>query len=498
MNFFRHLLWLPAAALLVLSCGPQGPEQAPDTNPDPVVPVDETIAVTGVSLSETSISLEEGTTLVLTATVAPPNATDPSVTWKSEDVSVATVSGGTVTAVGVGQTRITASAGSKSAVCKVTVTRRIYHVESVSVAPASVTLIQEEEASLTATVLPENAEDRTLSWSVEGDAGVVSLAADGFSATVRALLPGQVTVVAKAADGGVQGTCAITVEKKIIHVSSIAIDPPALSLTEEETAQLTATVLPENADDRSFIWAVTDPSVVSLEGEGNVVTLKALAGGQTTVTATAADGGLQATCTITVQALARDADFVQKVFFAYPGAVFTPEARYSDNRPATPEAWAVAAGDFLTVSPQGEVSVTGYSSSPGRVTATVGEGSLAATVWSVLGFKVGDGEPQGPDGLEFAFDLDGTTEATLTLVYRDADDWKAVPEAVLAAPASDDERIATVSRSGAAYTLRATGPGSATLSLPVGPAQITVSVSVTGKISSDGTITYPEDDYGTL
>ena len=131
MGYLRKL-W-PLAALLVLACGPQGPEKAPEKEPE--VPVDETVAVTSVSLSQTSISLEEGQTQSLTATVFPPNATDPTVTWKSSDEAVARVEGGVVTGVKKGSARITASAGAKSAVCKVTVTEKIYHVTSVTIEP---------------------------------------------------------------------------------------------------------------------------------------------------------------------------------------------------------------------------------------------------------------------------------------------------------------------------------------------------------------------------
>lgn len=83
----------------------------------------ESIAVTGVSLNATSKTLAEGESFTLTATVAPTNATNKSVTWSSSDVEVATVSKGKVTAVGPGKATITVKTadGNYTATCEVTV-----------------------------------------------------------------------------------------------------------------------------------------------------------------------------------------------------------------------------------------------------------------------------------------------------------------------------------------------------------------------------------------
>lgn len=80
------------------------------------------VAVTGVMLNKSSLSLLLGETATLKATVKPDNATDKSVTWSSSNTKVATVDkSGKVTAVAVGTAKITAKAGDKSATCTVTV-----------------------------------------------------------------------------------------------------------------------------------------------------------------------------------------------------------------------------------------------------------------------------------------------------------------------------------------------------------------------------------------
>ncbi len=80
------------------------------------------ITVTGVSLNKTTLSLAKGASETLTATVAPANATNKTVTWTTDNAAVATVANGKVTAVAAGKAKITAKAGDKTAVCEVTVT----------------------------------------------------------------------------------------------------------------------------------------------------------------------------------------------------------------------------------------------------------------------------------------------------------------------------------------------------------------------------------------
>lgn len=80
-----------------------------------------TIPVTGISLNTSSISVAVDSTVTLTATVTPSNATNKIVTWSTNNSSVATVSNGVVTGKSVGTATITATAGGKSAICSVTV-----------------------------------------------------------------------------------------------------------------------------------------------------------------------------------------------------------------------------------------------------------------------------------------------------------------------------------------------------------------------------------------
>ena len=167
-----------------------------------------TVAVTEVSLNQTSLTLTVGGTASLTATVSPSNATDKTVSWSSSNTSVATVSDGTVTAVAAGSATITAKAGGKSATCSVTVNAKEVPVTGISLDPTSVSIQVGKTATLTATVTPSDATNATVSWSSSNTS--VATVSDG---TVTAVSEGTATITATA--GGKSATGSVTVTPSV-------------------------------------------------------------------------------------------------------------------------------------------------------------------------------------------------------------------------------------------------------------------------------------------
>ena len=147
----------------------------------------------------------EGDTLTLTATVNPDNADDKTVTWKSSDTAVAIVENGVVIAVAPGTATITATAGSKSATCVVTVEERFIPVTEVILSYTEVTLEVGESLEIAATVLPENATEPTVSWKSSS-----SKIATIRRKTITAVAPGTAIITAKAGD--IEATCVVTVK----------------------------------------------------------------------------------------------------------------------------------------------------------------------------------------------------------------------------------------------------------------------------------------------
>lgn len=82
-----------------------------------------------------------------------------------------------------------------------------------------------------------------------------------------------------------------------VRVTGITLDKTSLTLTEDESAQLTAAVQPANASNKTVVWASSDPSVAEVDGEGKVT---ARAPGAAVITATTRDGGFAASCTVMV------------------------------------------------------------------------------------------------------------------------------------------------------------------------------------------------------
>ena len=109
----------------------------------------QTVAVTGVSLNKTSLTLTEGSSETLSASVSPDNATDKTVTWTTNKSSVATVSNGKVTAVAEGSATITVTTndGNKTATCTVTVTPKPKYSVTLNAGSGSVTNTTLTEAS---------------------------------------------------------------------------------------------------------------------------------------------------------------------------------------------------------------------------------------------------------------------------------------------------------------------------------------------------------------
>ena len=250
-----------------------------------------TVAVESVTLDKSSLELTEGETATLTATVKPDNATNKTVTWSSDKTSVATVdANGKVTAVAEGTATITAKAGDKTATCSVTVKKNVIAVESVTLDITYTILNTGETLTLTATVKPDNATDKTVTWSSNKTA-VATVDANG---KVTAVAQGTAIVTAKAGDK--TATCTVIVMKTDIPVESITLDKYYLELTEGETGTITATVKPDNATNKTVTWSSSNPTIAAVDQNGTVT---AVAEGTATITAKAGDK--TATCTVTVK-----------------------------------------------------------------------------------------------------------------------------------------------------------------------------------------------------
>ena len=170
-------------------------------------------------------------------------------------------------------------------------------ITEITLSESSATLTEGEDLTLTMTTNPENADRNLISWS----SSKPSVATVDNTGKVTAVAPGTATITATANDGsGVSASCEVTVEKKIVTVSSITLSQTTATLTEGETLVLTATVTPEDADDKSISWSSSNPIVATVDNTGKVTAVAP--GTSATITATANDGsGVSASCVVEVK-----------------------------------------------------------------------------------------------------------------------------------------------------------------------------------------------------
>ena len=167
-----------------------------------------TVPVTGVSIAPTSINPTEGDKGVFTATVAPSDATDKTVTFSSSNAAIITVdNAGNWTAVKEGTATITATASGKTATANVAVKAKVIPVTGVTASPKTVSGKPGDKAKITATVAPSTATNKAITWT-SSDATVATITNTGDYTLVK---DGTATFTVKTTDGNKQDTVAVTV-----------------------------------------------------------------------------------------------------------------------------------------------------------------------------------------------------------------------------------------------------------------------------------------------
>ncbi len=281
---------------------PEEPEE-----PDPEEPEEpQVIPVEGIALNMQEVTLEIGESTTLEATITPDNATNKKVTWSSEDSSIASVDNGVVTAIGEGTTNIvvTTDDGEKTATCSVTVLQseepepepepEVIPVEGIALNLQNVTVEMGKTTTLEATITPDNATNKNVTWSSENsDIATVN------NGIVTAIAPGETTVTVTTQDGQKTAECIITViepEPEEIHVEKVELNLQDISLEIGETATLVAVITPNDATNKNVTWTSANENIATVSN--GLVT--AIGPGETMITVTTEDGEKTATCKITV------------------------------------------------------------------------------------------------------------------------------------------------------------------------------------------------------
>lgn len=238
---------------------------------------------TGISLSQTSLSLKAGQTAVLTAKVAPDNATDKTVSWATSDANVATVANGTVTAIANGTATITAATvNGKTAACTVTVTT---DVESVTLDKTEAIVGKGASLTLVAAINPSNASDKSLTWVSSNE----SIATVDQNGTVTGVKAGTADITVKAANDK-SAVCKVTVSQVTLNAKTVPLQ------VKTSTSALKATVSAKG--DSVASWTSSNTNIVKVNSKGKLTAAKKT--GKATVTITTKSGA-KASCTVKVQ-----------------------------------------------------------------------------------------------------------------------------------------------------------------------------------------------------
>ena len=249
------------------------------------------LAVTGIEVLE-QLDIPVNGTGTVVYSVLPENAYNKNVSFESADAGIAAVNAnGVVTGVSAGETTITVTTedGGFTGACTINVYNQA--VTGVTIEPSEAELTVGSSTKLTATVLPENATNKNVIYSVD-DESILSVDQDG---NVTGLSLGTATVTVTTEDGGFTASAEINVIP--VRVTGVSISPKSASIALGCTVQLTASITPPNAANKNLFWSVSDETIISVDDRGTVT---GLSGGTATVTVTTEDGGFSDSAEITV------------------------------------------------------------------------------------------------------------------------------------------------------------------------------------------------------
>ncbi len=336
----------------------------------------EAVTPTSVTVSPATVSLVEGETQKLSATVQPKDAEYDGISWSSSAPEIATVGkDGQVTAVKAGSATITAKAGSVSGTCKVTVNAAPPQTIAVTGVTVSMSFVELTEGGdpyqLTVTVLPENASNKEVTWASADES--VATVKDGL---VTPVAPGETSITVTTVDGGKTDKCTVSVVAKEVPATGVTVDPESVEIMEGKTCQLKATVSPEGAD-QTVEWTAQQSSIATVDENGLVT---AISPGETRIyVRSSAYPDMTAYCEVTVtqdgtlKGIALDASEIQLQVGKSRTLTVIYQPEYATNKNVS---WTSSNQSVAKVK---DGTVTALEEGTATITATSEEGGFTAS-----------------------------------------------------------------------------------------------------------------------
>ena len=250
----------------------------------------------GIDITTNYSVVPVGITKRLVVVFKPADAANKSVTWSSNNPSVASIDqSGNVRALAPGSAVITARSVdggyTDTATIEVVNAGNVIEEKSISFALSTYPIGVGSTVTLSPIITPSNASFKAVDF-VSSDTKIATVDANGV---VRGIAPGTATIVATTRRNGLKATATINVS--YISASSVKLNTTSVSINLNDTYTLIATVSPENASDKTVTFASQDTRVATVDNNGII---RAVGKGTTTITVTPKGGGAASTCIVTV------------------------------------------------------------------------------------------------------------------------------------------------------------------------------------------------------
>lgn len=256
------------------------------------VTVVDTVKLTNITLDKSNITIKEKESTNLNITYTPSNATNKKVTWKSSNTNIVTVdSQGRISAINPGSATITAVSndGGYVATCKITVEAISKKVTGVALDKKELSIMAGEKTTLTATINPDYAENKNITWSSSDD-DIVTVK----NGEITAISPGNAEIKVTTEDGNKEAICTVTVTSP--PIKSISFSETEKTVYIESSTKLITISEPINSIIENPIWTSTNETVATVENG----IVKALSLGETTITVSNQDNTITASIKINV------------------------------------------------------------------------------------------------------------------------------------------------------------------------------------------------------
>ena len=417
------------------------------------------VSMTDFTLSaEGEVELKKGSELTVTAQITPEDSTEKLI-WTSSDEAVVSVDqNGKLTALNPGKATITVKNDNNTITKSFTVFVPV-QASGISLDQDTKTIYLEESFELKASIVPSNADNKTVIWS-SSDSSVASVDENGKVTGKKA---GIATITAKTVDGGFEASCIVTVA---VHAQSIRITTDISEIKRGISKQLEVEFTPADTTNKKVTWTSSDPAVAKVDEKGIVT---GISEGTVTITVKSEDGAREDSVEITViSETTQGISFEQAEYKVPKGETLKTSLRY-ELESLTDETiiWSSDNEEAVTVDENG--TVTGVAVGVAVITAKTEDGDYSAqcTVRTVILpeqiiLSTSVSEIETGDSATIAIDFlpAETTEKDLI--------WK-----------TSDESIAIVNENG---VVTAVGEGTVTISAstPDGRLNVTKEITVSG------------------